>query len=265
LTRWFTWTWEKALREECGYPGYQPYINWGRYALDLVNAPIFDGSDLSIGGNGVFVNHSAINIPSDALPYIQIPPGTGGGCIKDGPFRNMSVNLGPVSPVLKNISVNPQPDGLGYNPRCLRRDISQYAAQNWVQDQNVTDLITQSPNISAFQTTLQGNFPVGFLGVHTGGHMFVAGDPGGDLFSSPGDPWWYLQHSQIDRIWWIWQNQDPANRIHTIGDTITLNNSPPSRNATLEDVIDLGVNAPESVKLADLVDTQAGPFCYTFE
>lgn len=134
-----------------------------------------------------------------------------------------------------------------------------------MQDQNVTDLITQSPNISAFQTTLQGNFPAGFLGVHTGGHFFVGGDPGGDLFASPGDPYWYLQHSQIDRVWWIWQNQDPENRRYQIGDTITVNNSPPSRNATLEDVIDLGVNAPESIKLADLVDTQSGPFCYTYE
>lgn len=183
--------------------------------------------------------------------------------------------------MLKNLPQNPRKDGLGYNPRCLKRDLSQvsptklalptythpsqYAAERWVQDQNVTDLITQSPNISAFQTTLQGNFPAGFLGVHTGGHFFVGGDPGGDLFASPGDPWWYLQHSQIDRIWWIWQNQDPANRIHQIGDTITVNNSPPSRNATLEDVVDLAVNAPESVKLGDLVDTQSGPFCYSYD
>lgn len=211
------------------------------------------------------MNHSVINIPSDEQPGVQIPPGSGGGCVQTGPFKNMSVNLGPVSPVLKNITANPRKDGLGYNPRCLRRDISQYAAQNWAQDQNITDLIVQSPNISAFQTTLQGNFPAGFLGVHTAGHFFVAGDPGGDLFASPGDPYWFLQHSQIDRIWWIWQNQDPENRIHTIGDTITVNNSPPSRKAALNDTIDLGVNAPHSVKLAELVDTQSGPFCYSYE
>src|SRR5689334_13157574 len=30
--RYFTWTFEQALRNECGYQGYQPYWNWGKYA-----------------------------------------------------------------------------------------------------------------------------------------------------------------------------------------------------------------------------------------
>lgn len=37
--RYFVWTWEKALREECGYQGYQPYWNWGKSAQDPINAP----------------------------------------------------------------------------------------------------------------------------------------------------------------------------------------------------------------------------------
>lgn len=36
----------------------------------------------------------------------------------------MTVNLGPVAPTIANIPINPQPDGLGYNPRCLRRDVN---------------------------------------------------------------------------------------------------------------------------------------------
>lgn len=113
------------MREECGYSGYQPYINWGRYALDLLNAPIFDGSDLSIGGNGAFVNHSGVAIPNEETPYIILPHGGGGGCVQTGPFKDLSVNLGPMAPERKNMSSpNPRPDGLGYNPRCLKRDMS---------------------------------------------------------------------------------------------------------------------------------------------
>lgn len=50
------------------------------------------------------------------------------------------------------------------------------------------------------------------LGVHGGGHFTIAGDPGADSFISPGDPAFYLHHSQVDRVYWIWQMLDFANR-----------------------------------------------------
>ena len=30
------------------------------------------------------------------------------------------------------------------------------------------------------------------------------GDPGGDLFTSPGDPAFFLHHGQVDRLWTLW-------------------------------------------------------------
>jgi tyrosinase len=95
----------------------------------------------------------------------------------------------------------------------------------------------------------------------------AGGDPGADIFSSPGDVWFWLHHAQIDRTWWIWQNQDPASRSpkgnNSLAGTITLNNSPPSRNTRLDDVIDLGVNA-KSILIEDALSTTAGPFCYVY-
>lgn len=59
--RYFIWAYEKALREECGYKGYQPvsppdipsgaqnsdtrgqYMNYDRYAQDPINSPMFNG------------------------------------------------------------------------------------------------------------------------------------------------------------------------------------------------------------------------------
>jgi len=186
--RYFMWTYEQALRNECGYKGYQPYVNWGKYPLDLYNAPFFDGSATSMSNNGAFVQHDGTYVPSAQQPVIYVPPGKGGDCVTTGPFKNMKVNLGPVAPALSFVTPNPATNGLGYNPRCLRRDISAWAAQRASTDQNTTDLITQNTNIADFQNAMQGAFNQGLplLGVHTAGHFWVAGDPGGDLFASPG-------------------------------------------------------------------------------
>jgi len=141
-----------------------------------------------MSGNGEYEKYAGEYIPSSADPDIVLPPGNGSGCVTSGPFANMSVNLGPVSPAVPNVPTNPQANGLGYNPRCLRRDISVYAAQTNLQDANTTALITGNTNVGDFQTVMQGNFPAGIsgLGVHTAGHFLVGADPGGDIFTSPG-------------------------------------------------------------------------------
>lgn len=110
---------------------------------------------------------------------------------------------------------------------------------------------------------MQGDFAAGFYGVHTGGHFTIGGDPGGDLFTSPGDPAFWIHHGQIDRTWWIWQNQDLENRKEAIGGTITLNDNPPSRNGTLEDTLSMGVNAKD-VLIKDVMSTTDGVLCYIY-
>jgi len=86
--RYFTWTYEQALRNECGYKGYQPYYNWPKWASDPAKSPMFDGSDTSMSGDGVYIpGRSNTCIPMPALCGISLPPGNGGGCIKSGPFK----------------------------------------------------------------------------------------------------------------------------------------------------------------------------------
>ncbi|EPS42846.1 hypothetical protein H072_3151 [Dactylellina haptotyla CBS 200.50] len=266
--RYYTWVYEKALREECGYTGYQPYINWGKYAEDLEHAPLFDGSDTSISGNGAYISQpSGPVFPSPVDPTIVLPVGKGSGCVTTGPFKNLTVNLGPgiFGAQYPDVPVNPQPDALGYNPRCLRRDLGFQAAKMASTDLNSTNLITKYTDILSFQDNMQGTFTRGGneLGVHTAGHFWVGGDPGGDFSASPGDPYFYLHHAQIDRTWWIWQNQDPKVRYKALGGTITILNTPPSRNATLDDPLDIGINAP-IIKIRDALSTLDGPFCYIY-
>ncbi|KAF1942408.1 Di-copper centre-containing protein [Clathrospora elynae] len=263
--RYFTWAYEQTLRNECGYKGYQPYYNWPMWSDDPRKSPALDGSATSLSGDGAFVpGRTNTCIPSPDQCGVSIPPGNGGGCVTSGPFKDWQVNLGPVAPVVAGLTPNPEFTGLGYNPRCLRRDISRAAASGWSKDTDIVSLIANSPNISTFQNTMQGDFASGFLGVHTAGHFTVGGDPGGDLFVSPADPYFFLHHAMIDRTYWTWQNQDPAKRITAVGGTITLNNMPPSRDALLTDTLNMGyVGAPE-VTIQEASSTLGGLFCYVY-
>jgi tyrosinase len=83
--RYYTWAFEKALRDECDYKGYQPYWNWGKSAKDPANSPYFDGSPWSMSGNGDFQAHN--DTPALPTNINNVPAGQGGGCVKNGPFK----------------------------------------------------------------------------------------------------------------------------------------------------------------------------------
>lgn len=102
----------------------------------------------------------------------------------------------------------------------------------------------------------------------TPGHFSLGGDPGRDLFVSPGDPAFYLHHAMIDRVWWLWQMQDPESRVwgaNSLGGTITMLNDPPSANTTLEDWNEYGYAAGPARQIKELLSTVDGPFCYLYQ
>ncbi|KAH7320731.1 hypothetical protein B0I35DRAFT_477288 [Stachybotrys elegans] len=221
--RYYVWAYETALRDECGYTGFQPYWNWDRYANDPENSPLFNGDEASLSGNS-----------------------RNGGCVETGPFKDMSVNLGPGN-------------SLRYNPRCLKRAISRSNAQSTKADRTLP-LITQSRDIGSFQNTLQ--LP---QGVHANGHFTIGGDPAGDIYSSPGDPAFYLHHAMVDRVWWIWQLQDLETRLTAVaGNTGSYGNG--GARGTLNDLLNLGYNGG-NVALGSLLNTmggKGGEFCYIY-
>ncbi|KAF2831139.1 Di-copper centre-containing protein [Ophiobolus disseminans] len=266
--RYFTWQYEQALRNECGYKGYQPYWNWAKTAATgLEKSPILDGSDYSMSGNGEFIpGRGNVVLGGNGLPEIQIPAGSGGGCVKSGPFKNMKVNLGPVSLGLPGGATEANGDGLSYNPRCLKRDLTDYTNKKWADAPAVASLILKNKDIWNFQMEMQGVPGSGSIGVHGGGHYSMGGDPGRDLFVSPGDPLFYLHHGMIDRTWWIWQSLDSKTRTSEKGISGTgfFLNQVPSPNTTLDTPIDLGFAAGPPVKMADLMSTTDGPMCYIY-
>lgn len=248
--RYFTFAYENALRKECGYTGAQPYWDWGRWAASPETSPIFDGSDTSMSGQGEKVTHRSNG---------QKPAGNGGGCIS-GPFKNFTVNLGPLAALADTTPPrNPRTDGYGYNPRCVKRDISNYLTQRDATTAKIATLITGSKDINTFQTRMQA-----MDGVHPAGHFTISGDPGSDFYVSPGDPAFWLHHGMIDRVWYIWQTQEFATRQQVIaGGKSMLGGG----QATLEDVVDMEVINVDgkSYKIKELVSTVDGPFCYIYE
>ncbi|KAK1758292.1 hypothetical protein QBC47DRAFT_440839 [Echria macrotheca] len=249
--RYYTWAFERALRLECGYTGTQPYWDWGRWAADPEKSPIFDGSDTSMSGNGKKVSHRGT---------LFAPAGNGGGCVETGPFKNMTVRLGPLSVAVDPApKANPRADGYGDNPRCLRRDISNQLSSRYGRTEDIVRLIQNAKSIGPFQDNMQAS-----NGVHNTGHFTIAGDPGGDFYISPNDPAFWLHHSMIDRTWYIWQTQDFANRQQVIaGGTSMMGFS--TRMQSLDDPVDLGVVGEKVYKIRDLVSTVDGPFCYVYE
>ena len=95
----------------------------------------------------------------------------------DAVVISMVFSLGPISKIVDNIPDNPQADGLGSNPRCLRRDVNKYAAA--ATTANLTyALITENHDINKFQTVMLGTPSKNDWGVHIGGHYTIGGDPG---------------------------------------------------------------------------------------
>lgn len=60
------------------------------------------------------------------------------------------MNLGPIDTKWPNIKKNPSADGLGYNPRCLSRDLTKDASMG-ATDKIISDLIKNSKDIHTFQ------------------------------------------------------------------------------------------------------------------
>ncbi|KAI3318443.1 Di-copper centre-containing protein [Xylariaceae sp. AK1471] len=248
--RQLVWLYEKALREECGYKGTQPYWDWTISWEDQRKSTVFDGSPYSMGSNGKAIPHGPTNISAFGLS-LTIQPGTGGGCLYSGPFTGYNVTLGPVAFEPKG------PDGgLGYNPRCLSRDIS-FEWSNHTKPTDVLSLLTTCKDVGCFDTQFED-----INGVHAGGH-FSLGGLGIDAYSSAGDPAFWLHHAQIDRMWTIWQNINPNNRSTQVSGTGTAFNNPPSADVTLDTKIDFGILGPQKA-VGKAVSTIENDFCYMY-
>ncbi len=196
---------------------------------------------------------------------IPLAAGVGGGFVKTGPFANMSVNLGPVGG-LADTPAGPL-GGLGYNPRGLKRDIGPALNMRYANYTTVLRLLTQ-PDVDKYRVVSEGVPYTPEIGPHGGIHYTIGGDPGGDLFTSPGDPAFWVHHGQMDRLWAVWQALGFSSTRYTdLGSGTyahqTWTNEPPSPLSRLTDVIDMGYAAP-STTISQVMSTTGGGLCYFY-
>jgi len=75
---------ENALRNECGYKGYHPYMNYDRYTKDPQNSALFNGNATSMGGNGdPDPGYTGLRMGVGGM----VKSAGGGGCVNKGPFK----------------------------------------------------------------------------------------------------------------------------------------------------------------------------------
>ena len=189
--RQFLASWERDLRNECGYKGYLPYWPWERHADNQSQSPLWQPSPRSFGTDGAYLKTGPIFEEFLGLPEpfnSTRAPGTGGGWVTDGAFGNQTgytLNIGPVQPsnstIFNTNNTPPYIYGQRYNPRPLRRDFLQAISTKMLNYTMLARLMMQD-SIHTFHPMLENPD-----GVHVAGHYFIGGDAG-DVYSSPNEP-----------------------------------------------------------------------------
>ncbi|KAG7095503.1 hypothetical protein E1B28_006242 [Marasmius oreades] len=236
---------ETALHDECGYRGTSPYWDWtldvGKGLESFAGSPIFDpiygfggnGEDIP-GYNGQF--HNLSEIPGWT-------PGTGGGCVKDGPFAHYNLSLGP---------------GTSVTNHCIQRAFTPAFFSAITPAQVAITL--KKPNFELFRIELEGTPVTSAVKIHDGGHFAVNGEMS-NRYSSPGDPLFYLHHASLDRVWWKWQQADLDVRLYQISGRSSVD--PPFQNVTLDFQLKSEGLSP-LVPLRKVMDTRNEYLCYEY-
>lgn len=125
--------------------------------------------------------------------------GEGGDCVTDGPFVNLTLHL---TAAWGNVSSS---------SFCLSRSFNNNIWQN--ANSTNTNPCLESANYTEAASCFPSN-------PHTAGHGGVGGTML-DVSGSPGDPLFFLHHTNLDRLWWKWQQASPENRTYDIGQDIS--------------------------------------------
>ncbi|KAK4622203.1 Tyrosinase ustQ [Fulvia fulva] len=223
--RYFLAIYEMALREACRYNGGLVYWDWTLDSHALEKSPVFDASS-GFGGDGEV--------------GAEITVGRTGRCVVDGPFAHTRVNYYDIK----------------YAPHCLSRGFRNIAGElghidgKDVSPQSVEEVLsagTYDKFVKLMESRVHDVIPFG-----------IAGDF--ETFSAPYDPLFFLHHTQLDRLWWLWQQRSPERFLWAYGGhksrhTMGL--------ASLEDDLEYRGLA-DDVKVKDVMNTETGVLCYRY-
>ncbi|KAI1866490.1 hypothetical protein JX265_007791 [Neoarthrinium moseri] len=258
--RYFLWLFEQELRESCNYNEAVPYWDWTQDATDeasFLASPIFDPV-YGFGGNGPYIEDIS-GFPQDWRSSVEVPKRTGGGCITDGPFAGHNVSMGPGNHTV-------------YNPQCIRRDFSPWLATQSLNS-NIYEFTQNASSFFELTSRTEGvSLEIKDMALHGGGHLSVGGGIGqmSNVYSSPGDPLFWLHHGGLDKLWDEWQRKDWSARKLDIGGPDTQFAYPfnffgdvPYKNVTLDYVMNFG-QMSDSIMIREVMDSKGGKLCYSY-
>ncbi|KAK7946231.1 uncharacterized protein PG986_010552 [Apiospora aurea] len=172
--RYFVHLYERELKS-CGYNGVMSYWDWTLDTANRSSSSIWDPYH-GFGGDGVGPGPYRLD---SANPILDV-------CVQDGPFANLTVAYAEAAYTPHCLSRNFN-DGLAAFPGDMRSSAFSARAVADVQARHDYDRYRQD---------LEG-------GPHDAVHKAVGGELA--VASSPNDPLFYLHHTQIHRLWWLWQ------------------------------------------------------------
>ncbi|KAL4263581.1 Di-copper centre-containing domain superfamily protein [Pleurotus pulmonarius] len=253
--RWYIHNFESALKEKCGFNGTLPYWDWTRDAPDFLHATIFD-EEYELGGCGepsrdFELVDGAFSGPSLFRPSYPFPH----------TLRRNFTLFPYTASVILGVPIDPH-----------------LPINNTFSAAEVRKLTTGfQGDYKGFQTYIEG-----IQGAHASVHLIVNGDllgacprtapPGcmsGPTFT-PNDPLFWLHHAMIDKVWHDWQHNSIANtRAFEGGSVQRLDNITmwPTGSAPWMDLQTVmpadGLFSENTV--VDVIDTEDGLLCYTYE
>ncbi|KAI9148488.1 Tyrosinase ustQ [Paramyrothecium foliicola] len=223
--RYIIHVYEQALVKECGYTGTALYWDFVADSASPILATIWDPIT-GFGGNGTSTDGTPLSF-----------------CVREGPFAHMKLQF------LGNETI----------PHCLNRDfIEGYPYEDeqellgGVYSPKFVNPIMALPDFLNFHARLEG-------GPHSGVHIGISGDMG--PVTSPNDPIFYLVHAQVDRLWWIWQQESPSRLSDYAGNVWPEDYT--GMSASLDDMLLMGGLAKDK-KVRDFMDTAGSELCYKY-
>ncbi|KAL1859478.1 hypothetical protein Daus18300_009623 [Diaporthe australafricana] len=122
--------------------------------------------------------------------------GQGDDCVTDGPFANLTLSL------------NSYDGGSVYSSEyCLSRSFSDDTFELG-NDTYIEECMAETNYTGALDCLMSTPHAAGHGGV--GGTML-------DVSASPAEPLFFLHHTNLDRLWWNWQQASPDDRTYDIG------------------------------------------------
>jgi tyrosinase len=222
------------------------YWDWTLDVADVSNSEIFD-AEHGFGGNGGKTTEKTNDAHHREWK-----------CLVDGPFKDF----------------RPAYTTTEYAPHCLSRDF--YDGKNrpgTMRSSGYTSEVIKGIHAREtfvdFELYLE-NVPHGSIHSAVGGEM---GDMGPS--SSPNEPLFFLHHAQIDRLWWLWQQENPEVRNKEyVGDRERVPGvsgrpllpgevAPVNPPASLEDVMPF-MKLADDLPVSAVMTTESEILCYSY-